>query len=186
MTVWPWVLVGGVVWWLLFRYQKQTAMLGQCTVPQLPGAAGVVQTVALMRAMVNSSIADPLIRRHAVQAADHCNRSDPRCVAHAIGEWTRSRIKYVPDPLHHEHLTSPSVMATAIEEGKRVYGDCDDMAMYVAALGKSIGLQPVFQVVGRDKRFHHVYTELAGVAVDPTVSLGIKPFPAKRRMTLKV
>ena len=159
---------------------------GQVTMPQLPGASGIVQTVSLMRTMTNAAIADPLIRRQAVRAADHCERGNGKCAASAIGEWVRLKVKYVSDPLNHEHLTSPAVIAKAVEEGKRVFGDCDDMSMYVAALTKSIGLQPTFEVVGRDKTFHHVYTTVNGVPVDPTVPQGIQPFYAKRHLSLKV
>jgi hypothetical protein len=178
------LIISGVAYWFFFRGQSTT--VGQSTVNQLPGAAGIVQTMGLMRAMVNGTIADPLIRRQAVRATDFCGRGNKHCSATAIGEWVRSKMKYVPDPLNHEHLTSPAVIAKAIEEGKRVYGDCDDMSMYVAALAKSIGLAPTFEVVGRDKQFHHVYTSVNGIPVDPTVPAGKNPFHAKRHLSLKV
>ena len=184
MSVLTLIIVSGVAYWFFFRGNKTT--VGQSTVPQLPGPAGIVQTMGLMRAMVNGAIADPLIRRQAARATDHCTRGNGQCSASAIGEWVRLKVKYVPDPLHHEHLTSPSVIAKAVEEGKRVYGDCDDMSMYVAALAKSIGLSPTFEVVGRDKTFHHVYTSVNGIPIDPTVPAGRQPFNAKKHFSLKV
>lgn len=184
MNVVTLLIISGVAYFLFFRSNKTT--VGQSTIPQLPGSAGIVQTMGLMRAMVNGSIADPLIRRQAVRAADHCNRGNTQCSAAAIGEWVRLKVKYVPDPLRHEHLTSPAVIAKAVEEGKRVYGDCDDMSMYVAALAKSIGLTPTFEVVGRDKTFHHVYTSVNGIPVDPTEPAGRQPFNAKKHFSLKV
>jgi len=184
MNVVALLIISGVAYWLFFRGNKTT--VGQSTIPQLPGPAGIVQTMGLMRAMVNGVYADPLIRRQAVRAADHCNRGNGQCAAIAIGEWVRLKVKYVSDPLNHEHLTSPAVIAKAVEEGKRVYGDCDDMSMYVAALTKSIGLAPTFEVVGRDKTFHHVYTSVNGIPIDPTVPPGRKPFDAKKHFSLKV
>ena len=184
-TTVAWVVGVGVALYFILK-RGSSVTVGQTTIPQLPGVGGIVQTVSLMRTMVNAVIADPLIRRQAVRASDHCERGNSRCAAHALGEWVRMRMKYVPDPLNHEHLTSPAVIAKAIEEGKRVYGDCDDMAMYVAALAKSIGLQPTLEVVGRDKSFHHVYTTVNGVPLDPTVPQGVRPFKAKRHLSLKV
>lgn len=184
MNVVTLLIISGVAYFLFFRGNKTT--VGQSTIPQLPGSAGIVQTMGLMRAMVNGVIADPLIRRQAVRATDHCNRGEGQCSASAIGEWVRLKVKYVPDPLRHEHLTSPAVIAKAVEEGKRVYGDCDDMSMYVAALAKSIGLAPTFEVVGRDKTFHHVYTSVNGIPIDPTVPAGMQPFNAKKHFSLKV
>lgn len=184
MNVVTLLIISGVAYILFFRGNKTT--VGQSTIPQLPGSAGIVQTMGLMRAMVNGTIADPLIRRQAARATFHCDRGNGPCAAAAIGEWVRMKVKYIPDPLHHEHLTSPAVIAKAIEDGKKVYGDCDDMSMYVAALAKSIGLSPVLEIVGRDKTFHHVYTSVNGIPIDPTVPAGRQPFNAKKHFSLKV
>jgi hypothetical protein len=181
--VWPWLIAGVVILWLIRG--ASVTVHGQVDVPQLPGAAGIVQTIGLMRAMTNQAIAHPLIRQHAARATEHVARGHQKEQALAIGEWVRVKVRYVPDPLHKENLTNPATMATAIHQGKKVFGDCDDMSMLVAAMGKSIGLQPIFHGVGR-KTFHHVYTEMAGVAIDPTVSLGVKPFDAQRRISVQV
>lgn len=182
--MWPWIIAGLVVLW--FVKGGAISLHGQADVPQLPGAAGIVQTMGLMRSMTNQAISHPLIRQHAARATEHVGRGDQKQAALAIGEWVRAKVRYVPDPLHNEHLTNPITMASAIAEGKKVFGDCDDMSMLVAAMAKSIGMQPVFHGVGRGGKFHHVYTEVAGVAVDPTVSLGVKPFEAKRRISVTV
>lgn len=182
--MWPWIVAGIVILWLVRG--APVSVHGQADIPQLPGAAGIVQTMGLMRGLTNSAIAHPLIRQHAVRATEHVGRGDQKNAALAIGEWVRARVRYVPDPLHNEHLTSPVVMATAIQAGKKVFGDCDDMSMLVAAMAKSIGMQPTFHGVGRGERFHHVYTEVGGIAVDPTVSLGVKPFDAQRRISVRV
>jgi transglutaminase-like putative cysteine protease len=181
--MWPWLIAGVVIIWLL---RGSLTTVGQTDVPQLPGAAGIVQTMGLMRSLTNSAIAHPLIRQHAARATEHVARGNQKDAALAIGEWVRAKVRYVPDPLHNEHLTSPIVMAQAIADGKKVFGDCDDMSMLVAAMAKSIGMQPTFHGVGRKDRFHHVYTEVAGVPIDPTVSMGTKPFDAQRRISVTV
>ena len=176
------VLLGLGLVWVLSRGN----VLGSVTTPQLPGAAGVVQTLGNMRAMVNGAIADPLIRRYAVQATDHTGRHEAHQQALAIGEWVRRHVKYVPDPLGNEHLTNPALLLKAHHEGRRVYGDCDDMAMVCAAMAKAIGLPVSFHAVGRGKRYHHVYAEVAGVPIDPTVSFGVQPFKPRAHFNLKV
>jgi hypothetical protein len=181
--MWPWLIAGIVVLWLIRG--NAVSVSGQESIPQLPGAAGIVQTMGLMRAMTNQAIDHPIIRQHAARATEHVTRGHQKEQALAIGEWVRAKVRYVPDPLHKENLTNPATMAEAIHQGKKVFGDCDDMSMLVAAMGKSIGLQPIFHGVGREK-FHHVYTEIAGVAIDPTVSFGVKPFDARRRISVKV
>ena len=182
--MWPWLIAGVVILWLV--RSGSISLHGQADVPQLPGAAGIVQTMGLMRSMTNQAISHPLIRQHAARATEHVGRGDHKQSALAIGEWVRAKVRYVPDPLHNEHLTNPVAMALAIAEGKKVYGDCDDMSMLVAAMAKSIGMQPTFHGVGRGAQFHHVYTEIAGMVVDPTVPLGVQPFRAERRLSVKV
>lgn len=182
--MWPWIVAGIVVFWLVRG--GSVSLHGQQSVPQLPGSAGIVQTLGLMRAMTNQAIDHPLIRQYAARATEHVSRGNQKEAAIAIGEWVRSRMRYLPDPLHKENLTNPATIAKAISEGKRVYGDCDDMSMLVAAMAKSIGMQPTFYGVGRGNRFHHVYTEVGGIAVDPTVSFGTKPFNAQRRISVRV
>lgn len=181
--MWPWIVGGLIVLWLLRGGQMG---VGTTTIPQLPGAAGIVQTVGIMRNLTNDAIADPLIRQHATRATWHIGRRNPKAAAVALGEWARSRMKYVPDPVENEHLTSPKILARAIDQKRRVYGDCDDMSMYVAAMAKSIGLRPIFKAAGRKDRIHHIYVEIDGVAIDPTVSFGLKPFKGHSFLLSKV
>lgn len=181
--MWPWIIAGAILFWLARGAQTT---IGDTTIPQLPGAAGIVQTLGLMRSMTNASIDHPMIRQHAARATEHVSRRDAKTAAVALGEWVRSHVRYLPDPLRKENLTEPWKLARAVHEGKKVFGDCDDMSMYVAAMAKSIGLQPTFHAAGRGDAYTHVYTEVAGVPIDPTVNMGIKPFNAQRRISLKV
>jgi transglutaminase-like putative cysteine protease len=182
--MWIVVSVAFIVWYLT----RSSSVGGNETVtlPQLPGAASIVQTIGFMKVMINQSIAHPLIRRQAARATEGCGRYDRACQAKAITEWTRSRMRYVADPDRHEHVTNPVTLAKAIEEGKHVYGDCDDMTVYSLALGKSIGLPAVIHAVGRRDQFHHVYGDLAGYPVDATVGFDTSPFRAKSQMSLSV
>jgi len=160
-------------------------------IPQLPGAAGIVQTVALMRAYVNQDASHPLITQQAHRATAMCGRADVFCKVKAIEEWTRNLIRYEPDPEREERLATPAILAAVVDRhlrGRpyRAFGDCDEMTLYAAALAASIGLHPVFQVVGRGPRFSHVYLTVNGIPLDPTVAMGTPVYPAARRMTLAV
>lgn len=184
--MWPLILAGLVLFWMTRGSHVTISGPTQVDVPQLPGAAGIVQTLGLMRAMTNQAMAHPLIIQHAARATEHVGRRNPKGAAVAIGEWVRGHMRYFPDPLREERLTNPATIAKAIHQRKKVFGDCDDMSMYVAAMAKAAGLQPTFHATGRNDRIHHVYTEVAGVPIDPTVSFGVKPFRAQRRISVRV
>lgn len=180
----PTLLGIGLLWWMAKRGAAQVGTTER--VAQLPGTAGIVQTVGLMKSMVNQAIDSPVIRKQAARVTEGIDRGNYKAQAVALGAWVRRAIRYVPDPRNLEHLTNPAIFAQAVEEKRRVYGDCDDMSMYVAALAKSIGLRPVFKVVGRGKQYHHVYVEVNGIPIDPTVEFGVKPFTAHRTLSLEV
>lgn len=181
--MWAWLIAGAVLLWF---FRGGQIGVGQATVPQLPGAAGVVQTVGLMRAMANSAINHPLIRRYAVQATEGVPRGHRKEAALAIQEWVRRHMRYVPDPFRHERLTNPALLAEALSQGRTIYGDCDDMSMLMAAMAKSIGLNPQFHAVGRADKFHHVYVKVDGVTLDPTVGFGAHPFRTGRGLASTV
>ena len=76
-------------------------------------------------------------------------------------------MRYVKDPAGIELLHDPRLIARAIAGHKLVYGDCDDMSMYLAALLKSVGLRPLFRAVGYNGRpFQHVYVRCEGVTLE--------------------
>ena len=156
------------------------------TYTQWPGEAGVYQTVSLLRALVNNAMSDPLIRSQAAQAIQSCAKFDRACQAATIGRWVRSSVRYVEDPLDHELIADPRLMALALSQGRDVYGDCDDMTGYAAALAKSVGLPVRFIVCGRGETFHHIYPEIAGYRVDATVPVGVEKFVERRLAVLDV
>lgn len=138
------------------------------TFAQFPGDAGVFQTLAHMRGLVNRAQIHPLIRKQAYLATENCPRRNQTCKAYALLGWAQQRIRFVHDPVDYEGLHDPVMIAQAIEYGQQPFGDCDDFSMYVAALAKSIGLIPKFKVVGRDRQFHHVLVSVNGIDLDAT------------------
>jgi hypothetical protein len=139
------------------------------TLPQLPGEAGVRQTINLMVSLTNASITDPLVRAQAAQAISGCPRGDRACQCYALLSWVKRIMHYVADPKGVEALHDPRLIAKAIHEKRYVYGDCDDMSMYLAALMKSVGLDPSFRAVGYGgKPYQHVYVSCLGMRMDAT------------------
>jgi len=70
----------------------------------------------------------------------------------AIFNWVRENIRYTRDPLNVELFRTPRA---AISDG---IGDCDDMAIMLAALLRAAGYVCRFRVIGLTKgSYDHVY-----------------------------
>lgn len=140
----------------------ETATQVQTTKTSLPnGKAGSYKTVEIMCGVARSRSSHPVVRELALkilQAAgtDSQNYEDE---ARAIGNFVRSRVKYVRDINGVEQLHDPLTMIDQIKRGVSV-GDCDDMSLLTATLLLSIGHQPFFRIVrykGRGNGFQHIY-----------------------------
>lgn len=137
--------------------------------PQSGGVAGVRQTLYTIASLVNQSILDPTIRDQAAYAISGCQKGDVRCQCAALLVWVNRHVQYVPDPAGVELVHDPRLMARAIAGRNRVYGDCDDLSGYLAALLKSIGRKPILRAVGyHHGPLSHVYVVCEGSRLDPT------------------
>ena len=135
--------------------------------PQSSGEQGVLETLQKMVTLTNRSVLDPVIRDQAALAISGCPRGFKACQAQAILQWAHRKVRYVADPASYELLHDPRLMARCVAMGKFVYGDCDDLSMYMAAMLKSVGLHPVFRAVGYNNRpFSHVYVVCEGMKLD--------------------
>jgi hypothetical protein len=136
---------------------------------QADGVAGVRQTLSKIAELANASILDPVIRDQAAYAIAGCQKGDRKCQCASLLIWVNRSVQYVPDPSGVELVHDPRLMARAIAERKRVYGDCDDMSGYLAALLKSIGIRPILRAVGYLHRpLSHVYVVAERMNLDPT------------------
>ena len=136
---------------------------------QSAGDTGVSEMLDKMAALARGAMFDGLIRDQAAKVIGGCPRGDKRCFCYGLLSWVSGNVHYVPDPHKAEALHDPRMMARGIVEKKYVYGDCDDMSTYLAALMKAIGLAPVFRAVGYDgKPFQHVYVRCEGLMLDAT------------------
>jgi len=136
---------------------------------QLGGADGVKQTLSMMKRLANAALTDPFIRAQAAQVIASCPRGDKPCMAYALLSWVKRKVRYIPDPNGVEALHNPAMIAKAVHEGRLVYGDCDDMSLYLATLMKSVGLSPCFRAVGYNgNQYQHVYVACEGLTLDAT------------------
>jgi hypothetical protein len=139
---------------------------------QLGGEAGTIQTVGMMRTLVNRAVIHPWIRQRAIRLVTWCKRNIV-CEERTLTGYTNRAISFIRDPAGTEALHDPVTFYEArIRQGIKPAGDCDDMAMYLATLLKSIGHRPMFRLIDRlgTGGFHHVMVHCHGVDYDPTLS----------------
>lgn len=155
--------------------------------PSWPGDSGTLQTVYMMRELVNKSYLHPHIRERAASMVSNCRRAIG-CEHGALLSWVHNAVQYVRDPIDVETLTEPvSFMEGRLRAGVKPFGDCDDMSTYLAALLKSIGHAPLFRVLSRSGNgFHHVHVVCHGTFLDPTLLLGQYPTQAVRAIQIKI
>ncbi len=102
---------------------------------------------------------DPTIRRKSLELGTAWGSGGPRDAARNIAAYVRNNVTLVDEP--DELLVDPTLMLEEIETRGVTHGDCDDAAMLVAALLRSIGLPVRFKAVQAtpDGSFGHVFTE---------------------------
>jgi len=141
--------------------------------PQRSGEDGLKDTLKIMGDLVVRACTHPIIRKQAMQAIQYCDRNDRRCQQASLMTWVQRHVMFIRDPVGIEALHDPVMIATAIEQGKQPYGDCDDFSMYLAALMRAVGLRASFRVVGfNGGKLSHVYvTGPSGEKLDATKNL---------------
>jgi hypothetical protein len=136
--------------------------------PLLSGDAGVEQTIALMRQLVDEALRDPSIIRLAADIVRSVPAFDDFAEANALYEWVRRNIRFTKDPVNKEKLYPPAELL------KIRAGDCDDISMLLATLLMAVGYPARLMTIaapGSPDQFSHVYVEaeIAGrwIPVDP-------------------
>jgi len=132
------------------------------------GDAGVEQTIALMRELVDDALRDPSIIRLASDIVRSAPAFDDYAEANALYEWVRHNIRFTKDPVNKEKLYPPAELL------KIRSGDCDDISMLLATLLMAVGYPARLMTIaagGSADQFSHVYVEaeILGqwIAVDP-------------------
>lgn len=103
----------------------------------------------------------PLLRKLALNILQEYRVASHHFVdeALAIGDYVKSRVRYVRDPDNIEYLIDPLDMVKNIQNGT-AQGDCDDMALTTATLLLAIGHQPYFRAVRYEQavgNYNHIY-----------------------------
>lgn len=155
--------------------------------PLLSGDAGVEQTIALMRKLVDDALRDPSIVRLATDIVRSTPAFDDFAEANALYEWVRRNIRFTKDPVNKEKLYPPAELL------KIRAGDCDDISMLLSTLLMAVGYPARLMTVATPSspdQFSHVYVEAeipAGsghwLAVDPARAdsqFGVAPPMAAR------
>lgn len=137
-----------------------------------PGSSGIRDTLHLMRRIVRASVAQPIVRLSAVQIVQGTGFNVAQQLT-LLRQFIQQHTEFLRDPRGVELLHTPAYLLTQISEVGTVAGDCDDIAMLVAALGMAVGLRARFVVIGQ-RELEHVFTMLASPhsgtweAFDPT------------------
>jgi transglutaminase-like putative cysteine protease len=139
-----------------------------------PGDLGTRKTLELMQAFAQQGAKELGIREAAIQAvrAAGAPEHDAAAQLEALHRFVRDQILFIGDIAGVETLQSPRYTL------QMRAGDCDDRAVLLAALARSIGIPAVlkFKVIAANPSqpgtFSHVYVvaNVAGrdLALDPT------------------
>lgn len=125
--------------------------------PLLNGDAGVSQTVAKMRELIDQALRDPQIKALANSIVQNVPPHDDMAEATAIYQWVLSNIRFTKDPINKETLFPPSELLQSRA------GDCDDFTMLIATLLMAIGINARAITVSAPSedpsQFSHIYPE---------------------------
>lgn len=123
------------------------------------GDVQTIETLQLMRRIVNDAVRDPVVLEAAVAAVRDTPVRDTTAQAAALRAWLLQHVDFLSDPvIAGDVLRTPRYMLDQVNTAGAARGDCDDASMLAAALGKVIGLPARFVVVGTPYR--HVFAEL--------------------------
>lgn len=124
------------------------------------GHLGIEWTVRRMRRLVAASLGSPLLVASARNIVGRSQSSTE--AAERIRAFLESGVRFTFDPRGVELLKPPDMMLEEIEQRGEAVGDCDDVAVLGAALGRAIGLPARFVLLAfaHGAPFEHVYTEL--------------------------
>lgn len=155
------------------------------------GDAGTYETLWAMRACVDHAVeSGGPTARLGVRLAVDSHKGDAARVR-KIYDFCRESVTFKRDPVALENLRHPDQLAEEIAEYGGTAADCDDVAMFAAALLRTVGIRPGLMVVSvqPNQVYHHV-TAAAFVGgrwqvVDPQERmLGALPAAATRAALL--
>lgn len=162
------------------------------------GDAGTSSVISWMKKLAVEGKRAPSVRQIALDITDGIPGRDGTRQAVAIRQWLEANVFFQRDPSQQELLYTPPRLAHILDtRGPPLKIDCDDVAMFAAALGGSIGLLSRFQVVGfltPNAPYRHVWTDLRSPTGGPWIEMDVtrthQPLPLEsaisRRKIVKV
>lgn len=119
------------------------------------GREGIKATLKLMVQIARRTRATLPVRVNAQRIVQGCPTNDGMCEAASLQSWVRDNIRYVRDVRDVETIQFPE------QTLQLKSGDCDDMALLLAAMLESIGFQTRFCAVGLNGlNYSHVLTQV--------------------------
>jgi transglutaminase-like putative cysteine protease len=113
-----------------------------------------------------------------VRISQWCEPLDAACRIKRIGEFMREYLRFIPDPVGVEAITTPETHLVTIDREGVSAGDCDDAATLGGALARAVGC-PVRIVLASfwpNKQLHHTWSD--GLARDRWIEMD--PFRSER------
>lgn len=113
-----------------------------------------------MRRLVRAAVRDPLLAETAARIVG--NAPNDESSARRLREWLAEHTRFRPDPRGVELIKTPRYMLAEVSGEGVSLGDCDDVAVLAAALGKAAGHPARFVLYGfrPGEPYEHVFTEL--------------------------
>lgn len=126
------------------------------------GLSGNIETIQIMKRVARERSGHPFIRALALKILENDRVESQNHVdeALALGDFVKRNVIYRRDPDEIEQVQDPIKIATDINENGRAYGDCDDMALFLATLLLSVGARPLFRAIRYDNNaeyYNHIY-----------------------------
>lgn len=130
-------------------------------------------SLMFLRDVALKASTDPAVRKAALILTSRCAARDDLCELRAIFNAVKegddrvpglaNGVRYVSDPQHIDHFSSPRRLLKMCEEGACAE-DCDGHAALIAALGAAVGFRMGLRAYGkrgREKIYTHVYAVAA-------------------------
>lgn len=147
------------------------------------GDPGIDQTIEQMENLVDAGVKDPRIRQTALEIVAGIPAKDSSAEIEAIFFWVKQNIRFTKDPYQIELISNP------LRTLEFKAGDCDDLAILLSSLLRSIGYNTRFKVVSAKAsgKFHHVFCQVYfggdWISLDPTEEyslVGLEPLGITR------
>lgn len=119
--------------------------------------------------LLDLSAHSELVRNHAVKVASWQNDK-----ISAVYNWVKWNVEYVSDPIgpdgNIELFISPVKQIEWYNEGKHISGDCDDHALLLTALYRTLGISSNVLIIDSGYGFDHAYCQVWSEALNQYIS----------------